>query len=587
MRIGSRSVSVPLVLAVVVLSTVATPRPASAAWPQFGRGIVTAAKTQQHSNAATDGADGAIVTWQDFRFPKINVFAQHVLANGDLDPAWPADGQALLTDSLAMATADGGQTSPIIVSDGAGGAIVAWQDLRSPVTETDLFAQHVLATGAVDPAWPANGTALCVIEGIQNGLTMTPDGAGGAIVTWLDGRPGADGTDIYAQHVLASGVVDPRWPANGIAVSAAAGSQEAPTIADDGAGGAIITWHDRRDDPNFDIYAQHVLGSGVVDPAWVVNGLAVCTAAGSQAFPTIVPDGAHGAVIAWTDGRFAATDHIFAQHVLGTGAVDPAWPANGRPVSDAADVETRPLLVADGSGGGVVTWQGFTTALNQLSLYAQHVTAAGVVDPEWPSGGRRLSLSEEQQDHAEVVSDGAGGAIVAWDERFQVMAQHVLASGLLDPSYPAAGLRVCDLPSSRGDPALAPTGGGGAIVAWTDTRSGVDLDIYAVQVQAVAPTGVPPATPRGFALGRPGPNPARGSVMLRFSLPREVPVRLAVYDASGRRVRLLASGTQSQGEHAIAWDLRDDGGRAVRAAIYFARFEAGGRVFTEKLATLR
>src|SRR5262249_32978158 len=159
----------------------------------------------------------AIITWQDARLPRVNIFAQHVLAAGDVDPAWPVDGRALLADPLAMASAVSGQSSPVIVADGEGGAIVAWQDLGSAVTEFDLVAQHVLASGAVDPTWPANGTALVVIEGEQSHPAIVSDGATGAIVTWVGSRPGSSVTDIYCQHMLRSGVVDPRWPASGLA----------------------------------------------------------------------------------------------------------------------------------------------------------------------------------------------------------------------------------------------------------------------------------------------------------------------------------------------------------------------------------
>jgi len=63
-------------------------------------------------------------------------------------------------------------------------------------------------------------------------------------------------------------------------------------IASDGAGGAIITWSDLRSGTDSDIYAQHVLASGLVDPGWPVDGRAICTAAGDQSSPAIVSDGA-------------------------------------------------------------------------------------------------------------------------------------------------------------------------------------------------------------------------------------------------------------------------------------------------------
>src|SRR6267154_453634 len=62
-----------------------------------------------------------------------------------------------------------------------------------------------------------------------------------------------------------------QWNANGVPVCTAANNQIWPTIVTDGAGGAIVTWADNRNSNtgiyNSDIYAQHVLASGAVDTA--------------------------------------------------------------------------------------------------------------------------------------------------------------------------------------------------------------------------------------------------------------------------------------------------------------------------------
>src|SRR5262245_48502631 len=113
---------VNMLVASAAVTALAAPRPASADWPQFGRAIVSAPASQQHSAIASDGADGAIVVWQDGRNPRVNIFAQHVRSTGDLDPAWPETGRALLTDAIAAAAGAGGQTTPSVVSDGNGGA---------------------------------------------------------------------------------------------------------------------------------------------------------------------------------------------------------------------------------------------------------------------------------------------------------------------------------------------------------------------------------------------------------------------------------------------------------------------------------
>ncbi len=575
-----------ILVSIVALSQLAAPREASATWPLFGRGLCNATSNQQHPAIAADGAGGAIVAWQDFRNPPSKIAAQHVLASGDLDPLWPHFGRALVGHPDSLINAAGGQAAAALVPDEAGGAVVVWEDNRSAATETDIFAQHVLANGKLDDAWPLNGIALCAVAGVQSGPVLVGDGAGGAIVVWMDRRPGSADVDLYAQHVLSTGLVDPRWPAGGLALATAPGPQQFPVIAADQNGGAFVAWEDMRGDPTgFDVYAQHVQGAGLVDPAWPANGLPVIAIAGDQGRPTIVADGAGGAIVAWSDGRVADTSHIFAQHVLVSGAVDPAWPVAGRALSGAAVTESRPLAAADGAGGAIVTWQGFTVDLN---MFAQHVTAAGQVDPRWPTAGRALGPSHRLETNGQIASDGAGGAIVSWNEDFaDVFAQHVLASGALDPAYPDTGRGLCDLPSQQGDPAIVATGDSGAIVAWTDGRNGVDNDIFAIQVLAAGTVGVPPLATPALRFDHPRPNPARGDVALAFVLSRETPVRLTVFDAAGRRVRELASGPSSAGEHVVHWDLRDQRGAPVRSGIYLARLEAEGRAFTEKLVAMR
>src|SRR5262249_51458747 len=85
----------------------------------------------------------------------------------------------------------------------------------------------------------------------------------------------------------------PHDPNNGnVALSRAANDQISPTIVSDGAGGAIVTWEDRRSSGG-DIYAQRVNAAGA--PQWTSDGVALCTAANNQQSPTIVSDGAGGA----------------------------------------------------------------------------------------------------------------------------------------------------------------------------------------------------------------------------------------------------------------------------------------------------
>jgi hypothetical protein len=90
--------------------------------------------------------------------------------------------------------------------------------------------------------------------------------------------------------------------------------------------------------------------------------------------------------------------------------------------------------------------------------------------------------------------------------------------------------------------------------------------------------------PRSGATLTAAPNPFNPATTLRFRTGAAGAVRLTVYDARGRQVRMLVNQQLSAGEHAARWDGRDDAGRAVAAGVYLARVTASsGEATTAKL----
>jgi sugar lactone lactonase YvrE len=74
------------------------------------------------------------------------------------------------------------------------------------------------------------------------------------------------------------------------------------------------------------------------------------------------------------------------------------------------------------------------------------------------------------------------------------------------------------------------------------------------------------------------PNPFRSSTVISFEVGRPGPVRVAVFDVAGRRVRVLADGARpAAGEVRIPWDGRNDAGEAVAPGMYLVRLSESGR----------
>jgi hypothetical protein len=78
------------------------------------------------------------------------------------------------------------------------------------------------------------------------------------------------------------------------------------------------------------------------------------------------------------------------------------------------------------------------------------------------------------------------------------------------------------------------------------------------------------------------PNPFNPSTTIRFSLPRETAVRLAVLDVYGRMVRLIADRIFAKGEHALHFDASD-----LPAGVYFGRLDADGATAVTKMILLK
>ncbi len=74
---------------------------------------------------------------------------------------------------------------------------------------------------------------------------------------------------------------------------------------------------------------------------------------------------------------------------------------------------------------------------------------------------------------------------------------------------------------------------------------------------------------------------------LRFDLPAGRPVRLAVHDLNGRRVKTLLAQRLEQGSHEVVWRGDDDRGRRAASGLYFWSLEAGDLHGRGRLLLLR
>ncbi|MCZ7557065.1 MAG: T9SS type A sorting domain-containing protein [Bacteroidia bacterium] len=115
--------------------------------------------------------------------------------------------------------------------------------------------------------------------------------------------------------------------------------------------------------------------------------------------------------------------------------------------------------------------------------------------------------------------------------------------------------------------------GDGHRVDIADRYAMVDPAEYeATLEQDIVVEGAAPITLRN------SPNPFNPSTVIRFSLPADAPVRLAVYDLLGREVNVLVNGRLDAGDHQVRFD-----GGSLPSGVYLYQLTVGGRSLTRSM----
>ncbi|HXG37818.1 MAG TPA: T9SS type A sorting domain-containing protein [Bacteroidota bacterium] len=265
------------------------------------------------------------------------------------------------------------------------------------------------ATTLLQAQWQANGVPVCDTSA-NTGYYMlpqiAPDGDGGAYVCWKDARNG--NYDIYAQRIGHDGRM--LWQKNGIPIVDDSSTQQFPRIISDARGSAFIAWEDNRSQTNTHIYAQRIEKNS--QSLWQIGGVKVAETPGL--FISLAEDGKGGLFVAWNsifgfDPVTGIVDGVFIQRLNSLG--QRIWPDSGVQVSN------RPgrvwpndiAVISDGLGGAIIAWS--EGEFNQEKIYAQRIDSFG--KPLWLVNGIEISQGLYNIDVG-ISSDLTGGAIISW-----------------------------------------------------------------------------------------------------------------------------------------------------------------------------
>ncbi len=226
------------------------------------------------------------------------VYAAPITAHGDV----LLQGGVRVSDPASTETSEYKHTTAI----GADSVFVLWMDRRgSQSSFASAYAQRIDLAGARLWATDARLDSQGYVSSNGQGLHAVPDGDGGVIVSWVDGRFDTGSTAqgrVIAQRLSSTGAL--QWPADGVAATSVSRTQRYHTMIEDLEGGAILAWAD-TDGATF---AQHLDGAGSC--LWGTNGILRPVANNVSSIHLDV-DGGGATMFLWTSYSGQTDEDIF------------------------------------------------------------------------------------------------------------------------------------------------------------------------------------------------------------------------------------------------------------------------------------
>ena len=461
-------------------------------WAEGGVAVCAETGHQRFINVIPDGADGSIVAWQDMRGASPAIYAQKLDAEGA--PQWAPGGVVVCAVADGpyspgqYSPKSYYYTGKYIVSDGSGGAIITWVDNRNGSYDSfHIYSQRISSDG--ETLWADGGVEICTAVYKQNTPRIVSDGAGGGIIVWEDYRGGtglpSDLCYVYAQRVGSDGLV--KWDPDGVAAYSSEASQ--PSATSDGSGGVIIV----TNGPTTYVSSQRLNSEG--EAQWGVDGvpiMALENISGFYPLPDICSDYLGGAFMVWQDHRRVTTPpalQIYAQRINSSG--EPQWETNGILVSvgvtsssSPAGCQVYPAIIPDDAGGAFISFFDY----GDYDFGVQRINSSGA--PLWGSFGTHLCNGRYPKSswwQASLAPDGAGGVFIAWRENryADVVIQHVDARGVLTLG---PGGENASLENGGIEAVLCQSSDGWVTVYWESIRndpSGGTSDLYAQKFRRV------------------------------------------------------------------------------------------------------
>lgn len=450
----TKRVAAVLFTAVLIVLGIDLPCFAGTDWQTDGVRVSMGTTSQFQPSIANDGTGNVIVGWYE---EDTKVYAQKLDSAGNR--LWGSNGILISLSSQIT-----GDNQSWCAADSAS-AYFIW-----PNASSDLFIQRLDPAG--NTQWDTGGLYVANLAFHPSVIT---DPSGNAFFVWTPG------SYIYGQKMDVNS--NELWYPGGVTLCADVIVEGSLQIASSTSGGAVLAWKSS----NKKIFVQKANSAG--NRQWGSNGIQITNDAFGEV--GLISDGAGGALVVWNT---FSNPHVVAQHVLYDGTL--AWPPKEICSGDSRD----PRIVADGTGGAIIAWNDQRN-YSHYDIYAQKIDASG--NSLWANDGVLICGAAGDQSCVGIVSDGSGGAIIAFShDSNNLFCQAVNSYGQI--LWGADGLPVRS--GTANLPVITAGSNHSAVCSWAD--AGVSpCHIYAqhISLQTPTPSSTPTATPTRTRTPTPSP----------------------------------------------------------------------------------
>ncbi len=432
-------------------------------------------QVQPKVRATSDG--GCYVAWFDNAGGGYDVKLQRLNARGY--EQWAHNG-VLIADRSVSSTVDYD-----LIVDSAGNAVIAFNDDRAtPGGNQQVTVQKVSPAGTL--LWGA-GSTITNDANFKGNPRVCQLSTGDYVVGYSTLN-----TQIPIQRLDSNGVPQLGAP---VVLQEAGHYMSLTDLQPDSAGNFIALWvRGSTTNPNTSskaLYTQKYDAS--VAPLWNAGTSVIVfntTSIQNGYFPTMIPDGAGGAVYGWYET--GGSRNAYIQHVLSTGALKFASPVANTGVT-AGRIRISAGLAYDPVGGNyfLASTESATPTQGNYSVIVNKIDSAGA--RQWTDTGVLIlpTGTGNQSGFVQCVATPDGGCMVFGQDSRSALTGVVFGAGVKPGGAVDWSILPCAVDSGKARLNVAMSTAGYALLAWTNGPSGSG-DVLVQNVNTDGTLGVAP-----------------------------------------------------------------------------------------------